>query len=104
MKQALVVAVVLIATAAQAEVVTTTTKCARNYYTGLECRTTTLTGTDAPNSPRHKTRAEIEQDARDAAERAAKWESFCKPTPVVGDDGLTRIKYAHKNCDIGRAE
>jgi hypothetical protein len=48
-------------------------------------------------------RREAAADEAALATRNAEWEAFCKPTPKVDRDGITRITYAHKNCDIGRS-
>lgn len=42
------------------------------------------------------------EESAERDERIAAWESFCKPTPVEDKFGVTRLTYAHKNCDFGR--
>ena len=34
--------------------------------------------------------------------RIRKWEEFCKPAGFVDDMGITRLRYAHAGCDLGR--
>jgi hypothetical protein len=34
--------------------------------------------------------------------RIRKWEEFCKPVGFVDDMGITRLRYAHPGCDLGR--
>ena len=35
--------------------------------------------------------------------RIRKWEEFCKPTGFIDDMGITRLRYAHAGCDLGRS-
>jgi hypothetical protein len=41
------------------------------------------------------------REAKEA--RIRKWEEFCKPTGFVDDMGITRLRYAHAGCDLGRS-
>jgi hypothetical protein len=35
--------------------------------------------------------------------RSRKWEEFCKPAGFVDGVGITRLRYAHAGCDLGRS-
>ena len=41
------------------------------------------------------------REAKEA--RIRKWEEFCKPTGFIDDMGITRLRYAHAGCDLGRS-
>ena len=41
------------------------------------------------------------QEAKEA--RIRKWEEYCKPTGYIDDMGITRVRYAHPGCDLGRS-
>lgn len=47
---------------------------------------------------------QTDADRAEAKARAQKWEDFCQPTPTVDRYGVTRMQYAHKDCDIGRSQ
>ena len=56
-----------------------------------------------PVRQHHQSFAE-ERQYREAKEaRIRKWEEFCKPTGFVDDMGITRLRYAHAGCDLGRS-
>lgn len=88
---ALALVYVLAMSATPADATTISTKCFRSYG-DFSCST------------------RIGIDPRDDAilwtdpVRIAKWEAFCRPTPVEGKDGLVRLTYAHEGCDMGRTE
>lgn len=114
MKTRLVLAAVLLITAAVAlvsechagtQTTSTESTCRRIAGGGTTCRTSTSIPDGRPD--RELTKAERADVARDNAERDArieKWEAFCKPVGVVDAYGVTRLTYAHKNCDLGRSE
>jgi opacity protein-like surface antigen len=33
-----------------------------------------------------------------------KWLAFCKPVRQPDDEGVIRLRYAHKGCEFGRSE
>lgn len=108
---ALITTLSAIVTQVYAADVVTTTNCKPNYIgRGHSCQTISTTP-DAPEPRRALTNKErAEQNAYYAAldaERTArieKWEAFCKPVVVQGEDGISRYTYAHKNCDMGRSQ
>ncbi|MGH7175142.1 MAG: hypothetical protein ACREGR_02160 [Minisyncoccia bacterium] len=47
----------------------------------------------------------VPQDlSADTQDQIRKWESFCKPMPVVGHYGVTFLHYAHEGCEFGRTQ
>ncbi|UPJ47028.1 hypothetical protein IVB30_27500 [Bradyrhizobium sp. 200] len=52
------------------------------------------------NTVRVYARTEEEQKADRAAEAA--WSARCKPTVVEDREGLRRVKYAERDCDLSR--
>lgn len=96
--------------AAGDKIVTTTSNCGGSYNrtsnrSDSGCETTTVIQSLKSwreMSPEERAEARADADARD--QRIAKWEAFCQPTPKQGIDGITRMQYAHKNCDMGRSE
>ena len=71
------------------------TTCTYSRFYGSTCRTSVIA-----DQPR-----DYAQEAADEAakqERIKKWEAFCKPTGFIDDMGITRLRYAHAGCDLGR--
>ncbi len=88
---------------AETRVETTSRSCKSSAYGPSSCTTTTTTSNGAePSNQKQISAAEerLYQEEKDA--RIRKWEEFCKPTGFVDDMGITRLRYAHAGCDLGR--
>lgn len=92
------------------KIVTTTSNCSGSYNrtssrSDSGCETTTvIQNLKSWKEMSAEERAEVRAEEAITEARVAKWEAFCKPTPKQGIDGITRMQYAHKNCDMGRSE
>ena len=88
---------------AQTTISTTSRSCKNSAYGPAVCTETTVNSTaPEPARPREISAAE-ERLAREEREaRMRKWEEFCKPAGFVDDMGITRLRYAHAGCDLGR--
>ena len=99
-------AVVLTSWSAVAEstVSTTSRNCRSNAYGPSTCTTTTTTsnGSEAANQ-KEISAAEDRLYREEKEARIRKWEEFCKPTSFIDDMGITRLRYAHAGCDLGRS-
>jgi hypothetical protein len=98
-------AAVLVSWSAVAEttVSTTSRNCRSSTYGPSTCTTTTTTSNGSePATQKQISAAEdrLYQEAKEA--RIRKWEEFCKPTGFVDDMGITRLRYSHAGCDLGR--
>jgi len=77
--------------------------------TSMNCRGTTCTQTKTvstaaePASQKQLSAAEDRLYREEKEARIRKWEEFCKPAGFVDDMGITRLRYAHKGCDLGRS-
>jgi hypothetical protein len=76
--------------------------------TSTNCRGSTCTETKTVSSgsqPAEKQMSIVEERLyREQKEaRIRKWEEFCKPAGFVDDMGITRLRYAHAGCDLGRS-
>jgi len=87
---------------AETTVSTTSTNCTRSAYGPGSCTTTTTSGGNAPPSQRQMSIVEERLYREEKEARIRKWEEFCKPTGFVDDMGITRLRYAHAGCDLGR--
>jgi hypothetical protein len=99
-------AAVLISWSAVAEttVSTTSTNCRRSAYGPETCTTTTTTPNGSePANQKQQSAAEDRLYREEKEARIRKWEEFCKPTGFVDDMGITRLRYAHAGCDLGRS-
>ena len=88
---------------AETSVTTTSTSCRSSAYGPSTCTETRSTSSGA--QPANEKRMSIVEERlyREAQEaRIRKWEEFCKPTGFVDDMGITRLRYAHAGCDLGR--
>jgi hypothetical protein len=95
---------VLMSWSAIAETTVSSTRCTQSAYGPGSCVTTTTTGSGSePASQRQLSIAEEKklQEAKEA--RIRKWEDYCKPTGYTDDMGITRVRYAHPGCDLGRS-
>lgn len=88
---------------AETTVSTTSRSCKSSAYGPSTCTTTTTTlnGSEPTNQKQPSIVEErLYREAKEA--RIRKWEEFCKPTGFVDDMGITRLRYAHAGCDLGR--
>jgi hypothetical protein len=84
---------------AETTVTTTSTNCR-----GTTCTETRSTSNGSPPANQRQLSLAEERLYREQREaRIRKWEEFCKPTGVVDDMGITRLRYAHAGCDLGRS-
>ena len=89
---------------AETSVSTTSTSCKHSAYGPSTCTETRITSNgsgSANEKPMNSAEERMYREAREA--RIRKWEEFCKPTGVVDDMGITRLRYAHAGCDLGRS-
>jgi hypothetical protein len=96
---------VLVSWSASAEttVSTTSTNCRKSAYGPETCTTTTSSGSgSAPASQKQMSQAEERQYWEEKDARIRKWEAYCKPSGTIDNMGITRLKYAHEGCDLGR--
>ena len=95
MKYVLAVAAALALTPAHAASTSIQTQCG-GVGTYRHCNTTIKEIPD--RVPQVMTKEE--QDERD--QRIDRWLAYCKPEPYVGRYGVTYLRYAHPDCDLGR--
>jgi hypothetical protein len=89
---------------AETTVSTSSRTCRSSAYGPSTCTTTTTTGNGSePTSQRQLSIAEEKQLQEAKEARIRKWEEFCKPTGYIDDMGITRVRYAHAGCDLGRS-
>ncbi|HXO73170.1 MAG TPA: hypothetical protein VN838_29800 [Bradyrhizobium sp.] len=83
---------------AETTVTTTSTNCR-----GSVCTETRTVSNGSPASEKQMSIVEerLYREAKEA--RIRKWEEFCKPSGFVDDMGITRLRYAHAGCDLGRS-
>jgi hypothetical protein len=97
----------LMSWSAVAETTVSSTRCSQSAYGPGSCVTTTTTGSTGSGSEAASQRqlsiAEEKklQEAKEA--RIRKWEDYCKPAGYIDDMGITRVRYAHPGCDLGRS-
>jgi hypothetical protein len=89
---------------AETTVSTTSRSCKSSAYGPSVCTETTVNSSvPEPAKPREISALE-ERLAREAREaRIRKWEDFCKPAGFIDEMGITRLRYAHTGCDLGRS-
>ena len=88
---------------AETTVSTSSTSCRRSAYGPEQCTTTTNTGSgSASASQKQMSQAEERKYFEEKEARIRKWEDYCKPTGVIDKMGITRLRYAHEGCDLGR--
>jgi hypothetical protein len=84
---------------ADTTVTTTSTNCR-----GTVCTETRTVSNGSPPANEKQMSIVEERLYREAKEaRIRKWEEFCKPVGFVDDMGITRLRYAHAGCDLGRS-
>jgi hypothetical protein len=95
---------VLISWSASAETTVRSTSCRNSAYGPSTCTTVTKTLDDSePNNQKKLSQAEERKYWEEKEARIRKWEEFCKPTGVTDNMGITRLRYAHEGCDLGRS-
>jgi hypothetical protein len=89
---------------AETRVETTSRSCKSSAYGPSTCTTTITTSNGSEPATQKQITAAEDRLYRDEQEvRIRKWEEFCKPTGFVDDMGITRLRYAHAGCDLGRS-
>jgi hypothetical protein len=89
---------------AETTVSTTSRSCKSSAYGPSTCTETTTTSNGSQPANQKQTSIVEERLYREEKEaRIRKWEEFCKPTGFVDDMGITRLRYAHAGCDLGRS-
>jgi hypothetical protein len=89
---------------AETTVQTSSRSCRTSAYGPSTCTTTTTTSNGSEPANQKQTSAaedRLYQEEKEA--RIRKWEEFCKPTGFIDDMGITRLRYAHPGCDLGRS-
>ena len=89
---------------AETTVSTTSRSCKSSAYGPAVCTETTVNSSaPEPAKPKEINAAE-ERLAREEREaRIRKWQDFCKPEGFIDEMGITRLRYAHAGCDLGRS-
>ena len=90
-----IVTLALLSTSAQAWQVVE--RCTHSQFFGKVCTTSYL---DDPS--RNATQELEDEKVRRAS--IEKWEAFCKPTRTYDKEGVVRLVYARKGCELGRSE
>ena len=90
---------------AETSVTTTSTRCRSSAYGPSTCTETRTTsnGSSEPANQKPMSIMEERMNREEKEARIRKWEEFCKPTGFVDDMGITRLRYAHAGCDLGRS-
>ena len=92
---------------AETSVTTTSTKCSSSAYGPSTCTETRTTsngsGGSGPANQKQMSIVEARMDREEKDARIRKWEEFCKPAGFIDDMGITRLRYAHAGCDLGRS-
>jgi hypothetical protein len=84
---------------AETTVTTTSTNCRGTVCT--ETRTVSSGSQPANDKQMSIVEERLYREQKEA--RIRKWEEFCKPAGFVDDMGITRLRYAHAGCDLGRS-
>lgn len=89
---------------AETKVETTSRSCRFSAYGPSTCTTTTTSSNGSEQADQRQMSIVEERLYREQKEaRIRKWEEFCKPTGFIDDMGITRLRYAHAGCDLGRS-
>jgi hypothetical protein len=83
---------------AETTVTTTSTNCR-----GSVCTETRTVSNGSPPSEKQMSIVEERLYREQKEARIRKWEEFCKPAGYIDDMGITRLRYAHAGCDLGRS-
>ena len=95
---------VVMSWSAVAETTVSSTRCTQSAYGPGSCVTTTTTGSGSEAASQRQLSITEEKKLQEAKEaRIRKWEEYCKPTGYIDDMGITRVRYAHPGCDLGRS-
>jgi hypothetical protein len=89
---------------AETTVTTTSTSCRGSAYGPSTCTETRSTSNGSPQADDKQlsiVEGRLSGEAKEA--RIRRWEEFCKPTSFIDDMGITRLRYAHAGCDLGRS-
>ena len=84
---------------AETTVTTTSTSCRGTICT----ETRTVSNGSEPANQKQMSIVEERLYREEKEARIRKWEEFCKPTSFIDDMGITRLRYAHAGCDLGRS-
>ena len=84
---------------AETTVTTTSTNCRGTVCT----ETRTVSNGSEPANQKQMSIVEERMYREQKEARIRKWEEFCKPVGFVDDMGITRLRYAHAGCDLGRS-
>ena len=84
---------------AETTVTTTSTNCRGTVCT----ETRTVSNGSEPANQKQMSIVEERMYREQKEARIRKWEEFCKPVAFVDDMGITRLRYAHAGCDLGRS-
>ena len=93
---------------AETTVSTTSRSCKNSAYGPAVCTEVTTNSTGNSGGAEAARPREVdpveERLAREQKEaRIRKWEEFCKPAGFTDEMGITRLRYAHAGCDLGRS-
>lgn len=89
---------------AETTVSTTARSCKSSAYGGSVCTETTVNSKGAePASEKPLSAAELQLIREEKEARIRKWQDFCKPAGFIDEMGITRLRYAHPGCDLGRS-
>ena len=89
---------------AETTVSTTSRSCKSSAYGPSVCTETTVNSSVPPPARPQEINPVEERLAQEAREaRIRKWEDFCKPASFIDEMGITRLRYAHAGCDLGRS-
>lgn len=89
---------------AETTVSTTSRSCKSSAYGPSVCTETTVNSSAPQPAKPGEINPVEERLAREAREaRIRKWEDFCKPASFIDEMGITRLRYAHAGCDLGRS-
>jgi hypothetical protein len=90
--------------AADSTVSTTSRSCKNSAYGPAVCTETTVNSSGPEAAKPKEISAAEERLAREEKEaRIRKWQDFCKPAGFIDEMGITRLRYAHPGCDLGRS-
>ena len=88
---------------AETTVSTPSTNCRSSAYGPSTCTETRTTSNGSEAAAQKQMSAQEERLYQAEKEaRIRKWEEFCKPSGFIDDMGITRLRYAHAGCDLGR--
>jgi hypothetical protein len=92
---------------AETTVSTTSRSCKNSAYGPAVCTEVTTNSTGGSGGAEPARARDIdpveERLSREQKEaRIRKWEEFCKPVSFIDEMGITRLRYAHAGCDLGR--